>query len=171
LFESLPIRDPHGFILDEAEETRLDPFHLLRYYEFIQNGDYIELTHRASETYQLNFRLRYNDSRQQFVNTELNKLTAFKNCQIIRNAGGAIRPTPLIQELNKYLLPGVIICPITNAAAVFQLNRQGITSHPIIIVCNDGDKEYRFFAGLSGILTMAMKFKQLRLPDDEVFIA
>ena len=171
LFESLPIRDPHGFLLDEAEETRLDPFHLLRYYEFIQNGDYIELTHRASETYQLNFRLRYNDSRQQFVNTELNKLTAFKNCQIIRNAGGAIRPTPLIQELNKYLLPGVIICPITNAAAVFQLNRQGITSHPIIIVCNDGDKEYRFFAGLSGILTMAMKFKQLRLPDDEVFIA
>ncbi|MTJ09711.1 MULTISPECIES: type I-D CRISPR-associated helicase Cas3' [unclassified Anabaena] len=171
LFESLPIRDPHGFLLDESEETRLDPFHLLRYYEFVQNGDYIELTHRASETYQLSFRLRYYDKWQEFLNTELNKLTAFKNCQITRSAGGAIRPTPLIQELNRHLLPGVIICPVTNAAAIFQLNRQGIISYPINIVCNDADKEYRFFAGLSGILTMAMKCKQLRLPDDEVFIA
>ncbi|BAZ29220.1 DEAD/DEAH box helicase domain-containing protein [Cylindrospermum sp. NIES-4074] len=171
LFESLHIRDIHGFLLDESEETRLDPFHLLRYYEFVQNGDYIELTHRANETYQLSFRLRYHDKWQEFVNTELNKLTAFKNCQIIRSAGGAIRPTPLIQALNKYLLPGVIICPRTNAAVIFQLNKQGITSYPITIVCNDVAKEYRLFAGLSGILTIAMKFKQLRLPDDEVFIA
>ncbi|MDZ8070462.1 MAG: type I-D CRISPR-associated helicase Cas3' [Nostoc sp. DedQUE08] len=171
LFESLSIRDPHGFILDESEETRLDPFHLLRYYEFIQNGDYIEVTSRALETYQLSFRLRYTDNWQEFISTELNKLTAFKNCQIIRSAGGAIRPTPLIQALNKHLLPGVIICPITNAAVIFQLNKQGIISYPIIIDCNDMEKEYRFFTGLSGILTMAMKFKQLRLPDDEVFIA
>ncbi|MDZ7992638.1 MAG: type I-D CRISPR-associated helicase Cas3' [Nostoc sp. EfeVER01] len=171
LFESLSIRDPHGFILDESEETRLDPFHLLRYYEFIQNGDYIEVTSRATETYQLSFRLRYIDNWQNFISTELNKLTAFKNCQIIRSAGGAIRPTPLIQALNKHLLPGVIICPRTNAAVVFQLSKQGITSYPITIVCNDMEKEYRFFTGLSGILTMAMKFKQLRLPDDEVFIA
>ncbi|MEA5582062.1 type I-D CRISPR-associated helicase Cas3' [Nodularia harveyana UHCC-0300] len=170
LFESLPIRDPHGFLLDESEETRLDPFHLLRYYEFIQNGDYIEVTSRASETYQLSFRLRYHDNWQDFISTQLNKLTAFKNCQIIRSAGGAIRPTPLIQALNKYLLPGVIICPRTNASVIFQLNKQGITSYPIIIVCDDAEKEYRFFAGLSGILIMAMKFKQLRLPDDEVFI-
>ncbi|MDZ8035431.1 type I-D CRISPR-associated helicase Cas3' [Nostoc sp. DedSLP04] len=171
LFESLSIRDPHGFILDESEETRLDPFHLLRYYEFIQNGDYIEVTSRALETYQLSFRLRYTDNWQEFISTELNKLTAFKNCQIIRSAGGAIRPTPLIQALNKHLLPGVIICPITNAAVIFQLNKQVIISYPIIIDCNDMEKEYRFFTGLSGILTMAMKFKQLRLPDDEVFIA
>ncbi|MFN6465898.1 MAG: type I-D CRISPR-associated helicase Cas3' [Nostoc sp. DedVER02] len=171
LFESLSICDPHGFILDESEETRLDPFHLLRYYEFIQNGDYIEVTSRATETYQLSFRLRYTDNWQEFISTELNKLTAFKNCQIIRSAGGAIRPTPLIQALNRHLLPGVIICPRTNAAVIFQLNKQGIVSYPIIIDCNDMEKEYRFFTGLSGILTMAMKFKQLRLPDDEVFIA
>ncbi|MEH2198703.1 type I-D CRISPR-associated helicase Cas3' [Nostoc sp.] len=171
LFESLSIRDPHGFILDESEETKLDPFHLLRYYEFIQNGDYIEVTSRATETYELSFRLRYTDNWQDFISTELNKLTAFKNCQIIRSAGGAIRPTPLIQALNKHLLPGVIICPRTNAAVIFQLNKQGIISYPITIVCNDMEKEYRFFTGLSAILTMAMKFKQLRLPDDEVFIA
>ncbi|WP_413174227.1 type I-D CRISPR-associated helicase Cas3' [Anabaena azotica] len=171
LFESLPIRDPRGFLLDESEETQLDPFHLLRYYEFVQNGDYIELTHRASETYQLSFRLRYHDRWQEFVNTELNKLTAFKDCHITRSAGGAIRPTPLIQALNKFLLPGVIICPINNAAVIFQLKKQGIISYPITIVCDDLEKEYTFFAGLSGILTMAMKFKQLRLPDDEVFIA
>ncbi|MEH2373548.1 type I-D CRISPR-associated helicase Cas3' [Nostoc sp.] len=171
LFESLSIRDPHGFVLDESEETKLDPFHLLRYYEFIQNGDYIEVTSRATETYQLTFRLRYTDNWQDFISTELNKLTAFKNCQIIRSAGGAIRPTPLIQALNKHLLPGVIICPRTNAAVIFQLNKQGIISYPITIVCNDMEKEYRFFTGLSAILTMAMKFKQLRLPDDEVFIA
>ncbi|MEH2115567.1 hypothetical protein [Nostoc sp.] len=170
LFESLSIRDPHGFILDESEETKLDPFHLLRYYEFIQNGDYIEVTSRAAENYELSFRLRYNDNWQEFISTELNKLTAFKNCQIIRSAGGAIRPTPLIQALNKYLLPGVIICPRTNAAVIFQLNKQGIISYPITIVWNDMEKEYRLFSGLSGILTMAMKFKQLRLPDDEVFI-
>ncbi|PMB48795.1 type I-D CRISPR-associated helicase Cas3' [Fischerella thermalis CCMEE 5201] len=171
LFESLPIRDPHGFLLDESEETRLDPFHLLRYYEFAQNGDYIEVTSRATETYQLSFRLRYHDTWQEFISTQLNKLTAFKNSQIIRSAGGAIHPTPLIQALSKHLLPGVIICPRTNASVIFQLNRQGITSYPITIICNDAEKEYRFFAGLSGILTMAMKFKQLRLPDDEVFIA
>jgi CRISPR-associated endonuclease/helicase Cas3 len=171
LFESLSIRDPHGFILDESDETRLDPFHLLRYYEFVQNDDYVEVTSRATETYQLSFRLHYTDTWQEFISTEINKLTAFKSCQIIRSAGGAIRPTPLIQALNKYLLPGVIICPRTNAAVIFQLNKQGITSYPITIVCNDVEKEYRLFAGLSGILTIAMKFKQLRLPDDEVFIA
>jgi CRISPR-associated endonuclease/helicase Cas3 len=171
LFDSLLIRDPHGFILDESEETRLDPFHLLRYYEFVQNGDYVEVTQRAKEPYQLSFRLRYHDTWQSFVNTELNKLTAFKNCHITRSIGGAIRNTPLIQALNKSLLPGVITCPIKNASVIFKLNKQGIISYPITIVANDVEKEYKFFAGLSGILTMAMKFRQLRLPDDEIFIA
>lgn len=171
LFESLPIRDPHGFLLDESDETRLEPFHPLRYYEFIQSGDYIELTQRANEIYQLRFRLRYPDSWQQFVDIEINKLNAFKDCQISRGIGGAVRPTPLIQALNKYLLPGVIICPITNASIIYLLGKQGIISYPITIVCNDTEKECRFFAGLSGILAIAMKLKQLRLPDDEIFIA
>lgn len=171
LFESLPIRDPHNLVTDESEETQLDPFHLLRYYEFAQNGDFIEIISRAIETYKLSFRMRYRGSRQEFVNTELNKLTAFQNCTVIRSIGEAVRPTPELQALSKYLLPGVIICSRTNAAAIFQLHKQGIISYPITIVCNDGERQYEFLAGLSGILTMAMKFKQLRLPDDEVFIA
>lgn len=170
LFESLPIRDPYNLVTDESEETRLDPFHLLRYYEFERNGDFIEIKSRATETYKLSFRMRYLDSRQEFVNTELNKLTAFRNCTVIRGIGEALRPTPELQALSKHLLPGVIICPKTNAATLFQLRKQGIVSYPINIVCNDGERIYEFLAGLSGILTMAMKFKQLRLPDDEVFI-
>ncbi len=171
LFESLPIIDPHNLVTDESQETQLDPFHLLRYYEFAENGNLIEIISRGTETYQLSFRMRYPGSRQEFVNTELNKLTAFKNCRVIRSIGEAIRPTPELQALSKYLLPGVIICSRSNAAALFQLHKQGIVSYPITIVCDDDERQYEFLAGLSGILTMAMKFKQLRLPDDEVFIA
>lgn len=171
LFESLPIRDPYNLVTDESEETQLDPFHLLRYYEFAQNGDFIEIKSRATETYKLSFRMRYYGSRQEFTNTELNKLTAFKNCHIVRSIGEAIRPTPELQALSKHLLPGVIICPRINATALFQLHKQGIVSYPITIVCDDGDRQYEFLAGLSGILTMAMKSRQLRLPDDEVLIA
>ena len=171
LFDSLLIRDPYGFLLDESEETKLDPIHLLRYYEFALNDEVIEVTARSKETYQLSFRLSYHDDWQEFVNTELNKLTAFRNCRIERKIGEAISPTPLLKVLEKHLLPGVIICPRTNAAVLFQLHKQGIISYPITIACNNAEKEYRFLAGLSGILTMAMKFKQLRLPDDEIFIA
>lgn len=171
LFESLPIRDPHNLVTDESEETQLDPFHLLRYYEFVQNDNAIEILSRAKKPYKLSFRMRYHDLRQEFINTQLNKLTAFKNCTVIRSIGEAIRPTPELQVLSKHLLPGVIICPRNNAAVIFQLRKKGIISYPINIVCNDGEKQYEFLAGLSGILTIAMKFKQLRLPDDEVFIA
>ncbi|BAY17195.1 DEAD/DEAH box helicase domain-containing protein [Anabaenopsis circularis NIES-21] len=171
LFETLPIRDPYNLVTDESEETQLDPFHLLRYYEFAQNGDLIEIKNRATETYKLSFRMRYCGSRQKFANTQLNKLTAFKNCHIVRSIAEAIRPTPELKALSKHLLPGVIICPRTNATALFQLHKQGIVSYPITIACDDGDRQYEFLAGLSGILTMAMKYNQLRLPDDEVFIA
>ncbi|MBD2679446.1 MULTISPECIES: type I-D CRISPR-associated helicase Cas3' [Nostoc] len=171
LFESLPIRDPYNLVTDESEETQLDPFHLLRYYEFAQNGDFIEIKSRATETYKLSFRMRYCGSRQEFANTEINKLTAFKNCRVVRSIGESIQPTTALQALSKHLLPGVIICPRTNAAALFQLHKQGIFSYTITIACDDGDRQYEFLAGLSGILTMAMKYNQLRLPDDEVFIA
>lgn len=171
LFDTLPIRDPHGFILDESEETQLDPFHLLRYYEFFQKGEFIEIQSRAKEIYNISFRMHYPDSKREFANTELNKLTAFPNCQVIRSIGGAVRPTPALQMLSKYLLPGVIICHRTNAAVIFQLRKQGIISYPITIVCNDGEREYQFLTGLSGILTIGMKLKQLQLPDDEVLIA
>ncbi|MBD2268675.1 type I-D CRISPR-associated helicase Cas3' [Anabaena sp. FACHB-1391] len=171
LFDTLPIRDTRGFILDESEETQLDPFHLLRYYEFFQNGEVIEIQSRAKEIYNISFRMRYPDSKREFASTEINKLTAFPNCQVVRKIGDAIRPTPALQMLSKYLLPGVIICPIANAAVIFQLRKQGIISYPITIVCNDGEREYQFLTGLSGILTIAMKLKQLQLPDDEVLIA
>ena len=72
---------------------------------------------------------------------------------------------------NNILLPGVIVCGVKNAAAIFQLRKQGIVSYPMVIACDDAEKDhYRFLPGLAGILTMAMKSKQLRLPDDEPFI-
>jgi CRISPR-associated endonuclease/helicase Cas3 len=171
LFESLPIRDPQGLLLDDSEETILDPLHLLRYYEFAEDGEFVVVTARAKVTYELSFRLRYHDNWQDFVNKELNKLTAFPNCRIERRQGGAIAPTPLLKVLDKHLLPGVIICPIANAGAIYQLRKEGIVSYPIVIACNDIQKEFKFLPGLAGILTMAMKSKQLRLPDDEPFIA
>lgn len=171
LFETLSISDPNGLLLDESDETALDPIHLLRYYDFVQNGKFIEVTDRAKSIYELSFRLRYPNSWQEFVNTELNKLSAFKNCWIERRQGGALVPTPLLKELEKHLLPGVIICPITNAAAIYQLRKEGIGSYPITIACDDVQKEYTFLPGLAGILTIAMKSKQLRLPDDQPFIA
>lgn len=171
LFESIPIRDPLGLLLDESQETYLDPIHLLRNYEFAKNDEVIEITGRAKATYEVSFRLRYRGSCQEFANQGLNKLTAFPNCQIKRSQGGAIAPTPLLKELEKHLLPGVIICPIANAAAIYQLQKARIMSYPIVIVGDDREKEYRFLPGLAGILTMAMKSKQLRLPDDEPLIA
>jgi CRISPR-associated endonuclease/helicase Cas3 len=171
LFENIKICDPHGFLLDESEETILDPIHLLRYYEFERRDGLIKITARAVTSYDLFFRLRYNDNWQNFVNTQLNKLTAFKNVQIIRQVGGATRPTPLLKELEKKLFPGVVICPRTNQAAIIQLRKEGVPSYLITVECNDASKEYAILPGLSGILALAMKFSQLRLPDDEFFIA
>jgi CRISPR-associated endonuclease/helicase Cas3 len=160
LFESLPIRDPQGLLLDDSEETILDPIHLLRYYEFAKDGEFVVVTARAEVTYELSFRLRYRDNWQDFVNKELNKLTAFPNCRIERRLGDAIAPTPLLKVLDKHLLPGVIICPIANAGAIYQLRKKGIVSYPIVIACNDIRKN-SVLPGLAGILTMAMKSKQL----------
>ncbi|MBW4603564.1 MAG: type I-D CRISPR-associated helicase Cas3' [Calothrix sp. FI2-JRJ7] len=171
LFESLNIYDPHGLLLDELDETILDPIHLLRYYEFGQKDELIQVTARAAEIYEISFRLRYHGELQDFVNTQLNKLTAFRNCHIIRRLEGAVSPTPLLKELEKSLLPGVIICPTANAAVVFQLRKLGVISYPIKLECNDFSRDYIILPGLSGILTLAMKYKQLKLPDNECFIA
>ncbi len=171
LFDNLEIHDPHGLLLDELDKTILDPIHLLRYYEFAREDEFIQVISRAEDIYEIGFRLRYHDTSQDFVNTQLNKLTAFKNMQIKREVGGATRPTPLLKELEKDLFPGIIICPRANAAAIFQLRKQGISSYPITIECDDASKEYAILPGISGILAIAMKFKQLRLPDDECFIA
>ncbi|NJN12758.1 MAG: type I-D CRISPR-associated helicase Cas3' [Richelia sp. RM1_1_1] len=171
LFDNLQIYDPHGLLLDESEKTILDPIHLLRYYEFERQDEGIIVHSRAKDIYEITFRLNYHDSSQDFVNTQLNKLTAFKNIQIKRQVGGATRPTPLLKQLEKDFFPGIIVCPRTNAAAIFQLRKEGISYYPITIDCDDGSKEYVILTGLSGILAIAMKFKQLKLPDDECFIA
>jgi CRISPR-associated endonuclease/helicase Cas3 len=169
LFGSLKIKDPIGLLLDEAEETQLDPIHLLRYYEFATRGDEIEITNRAEPAYQLNFRWRYVGSRQEFLNTQLNKLNALEHCQIERKRGDAIAPTPLIKRLETSLLPGVIICPITNAAAYYKLRKERIMSYPITVSGNDFEKEYAFLPGLAGILTVAMNNVKIRLMDEEDF--
>ena len=83
---------------------------------------------------------------------------------------GVISPTPLLKVLEKNLLPGVIICPRANAAAIYLLRKEGIVSYPIVVACHDTQKEYVLLPGLAGILTIAMKSKQLRLPDDEPLI-
>lgn len=171
LFENLKIYDPQGLLLDELEETILDPIHLLRYYEFKQKDELIEVIGRSSNTYDISFRLRYHGSHQDFVNTKLNKLTAFEKCKIVRGLQGAIHPTALLGELEKQLFPGVIICPRTNATVIYLLRKEGIVSYPIKVECDDLGKDYIILPGLSGILTLAMKFKQLQLPDDECFIA
>ncbi|PHV64108.1 type I-D CRISPR-associated helicase Cas3' [Cyanobacterium aponinum] len=169
LFESLLIKDPHNFLVDEVDETILDPIHLLRYYEFINNGDYIEITSRAKDIYQLNFSLRYFGTNEEFKNNELNKLTAWKNCRIARTLGSAIAPTPLIEKLEKKLIPGVIISTAINQGIIIQLRKQGLISYPINVRCKDISKEYTFFPTLSGILTIIMAGFRLSLPDKEDF--
>lgn len=169
LFETLKIKDPKGFLLDDSEETVLDAFHLLRYYEFMENGEFLEITHRADLIYELSFHLVHHHTAEDFKNNEINRLTAFSNCRIQRTLGGAIYPTPLLKQLEKDLLPGVIIATIPNQSLLFQLRKQGIYSYPITVSCDDFEKNYTFLPGLSGILAIAMYGVRIQLPDDEDF--
>ncbi len=169
LFESLGVRDPKGFVLDLSEETSIDPIHLLRYYEFGANGEETEIIERAEPPYQISFRLRYHGDRLCFL-SQMNKLKAFENCRIERRRDNAIAPTPLLKKLEKELIPGVIICQITNASAYYRLRQERIPAYPITISGNDFEREYTFLVGLSGILTLAMCGLRLKLPDDNDFL-
>jgi CRISPR-associated endonuclease/helicase Cas3 len=169
LFENVKIYDPKGFLLDESEKTILDPIHLLRYYEFDRDRDRIEIIDRAKETYQLEFSLRFIGTAEEFKNTKLNQLTAWENCYITRKLGNAIAPTALLSEIEKQLIPGVIISAISNQGIIIQLRKQGIASFPITVSCNDFEKQYNFFPSLSGILAIAMCGRSLKLPDGEDF--
>ena len=169
LFESLNIRDPKGFLLDESDETVLEPFHLLRFYEFVEAGEFVELIRRAQNIYQLSFYMRYNGTAEDFKNHELNKLTAWENCRIERRINEAVSPTPLLKQLEKKLLPGVIINKTANMWIIIQLQRKGVSSYPIFISCNDFEKEYTFFPGLTGILSIAMYGRAIKLEDGEDF--
>lgn len=169
LFESLCIRDPKGFLLDLSEETQLDPIHLLRNYEFVSDCGEIVIVDRAKETYELSFYLRYYGRAEDFVNTQLNKLTAFQQCQIRRQLKGAAFPTPLLKELEKSWLSGVVVSEMANQGVIFRLRKQGIESYPISVVCNDAKRTYRIFPGLAGIMTAAMNGIKIRLMDEEEF--
>ena len=169
LFENLGISDPKGLILDYSEETELDPIHLLRHYEFIARGSEIEITKRANPPYTISFSWRFHGSRQDFLNTQINKLTVLKDCNIHRMLDGAIFPTPLLKSLEKELLSGVIICPIASASAYFTLRKMRIVAYPITVRGDDFEKEYAFLPALSGILTAAMAGVKIRLMDEENF--
>ena len=169
LFGNLHIYDPRGFLLDQCEETELDPIHLLRNYEFASRGETIEITGRAQSIYELTFHFRHDGDWDSFKRDNLNKLTAFQNCRIQRTLDGAISPTPLLKELGKEWLPGVVVSTIANQGIIIRLQKQGIASYPIVIDCDDGKKNYRIFPGFSGIVTAAMNGVKIRLMDEEEF--
>jgi CRISPR-associated endonuclease/helicase Cas3 len=169
LFDSLKIRDYNNFMLDLSEETSIDPIHLLRYYEFVSSEDEIQLIDRAESPYQINLRLRFRGSKLDFSN-HMNKLMAFENCKIERRRDNVLCPTPLVKQLEKELIPGVIICPIKNAVVYYQIRKEQIPVYLIEVSGNDFEKEYAFLTGMSGILTIAMYEKRLRLPDNEIFL-
>jgi CRISPR-associated endonuclease/helicase Cas3 len=169
LFENLHIRDPKGLLLDLSDETELDPIHLLRNYEFVSSNGIIEVTTRAKDTYELNFKFNYDGDWEQFKNKQINKLSAFENCRIERRIKGAISPTPLLSELEKKFLPGVIVSTIANQGIIIRLRKQGIASYPICVNCSDIKKDnYTIFPGFAGILAAAMNIK-IRLMDEEDF--
>jgi CRISPR-associated endonuclease/helicase Cas3 len=169
LFESIHIRDPHGLLLNQAEETELDPIHLLRNYEFGSNGDVIEVIERAQSVYELTFHCRYDGDAEGFTQTKLNKLTAFENCRIYREIGGALSPTPLLKALEKQWLSGVVVSTVANQGTIIHLRKQGIASYPITVNCNDAKKSYTIFPGFAGIVTAALNGIKLRLMDEEDF--
>jgi CRISPR-associated endonuclease/helicase Cas3 len=169
LFESLCIRDPKGLLLDLSEETQLDPIHLLRNYEFVHDNSEVIITNRSKETYELSFHLRYHDQSSHFAQTCLNKLTAFQRCQIRRQLKGVVVPTPLLKELEKSWLPGVVVSETANQGVIFRLSKQSIVSFPFSVTCDDLKKNYRIFPGLAGIMTAAMNGIKIRLMDEEEF--
>jgi CRISPR-associated endonuclease/helicase Cas3 len=171
LFENVHIRDPKGFLLDRADETELDPIHLLRNYEFVSNSNTIELTERAKAVYEIKFNLNYDGDLEEFKWKKLNKLSAFENCRIERRMSGSIAPTPLLSALEKQWLPGVIVSTTANQGAINRLQKQGIISYPICVNCSDVKKDtYTIFIGFSGIITAAMeKNFKIRLMDEEEF--
>ncbi|QQE67647.1 type I-D CRISPR-associated helicase Cas3' (plasmid) [Leptolyngbya sp. BL0902] len=175
LFDSLTIYDPHNFLLDKIGETDLDPFHLLRFYEFISDNLRIEIYSRAEETYQLSFTLNV-ETLSHFEATQLGKLWAYPNLSVRRTSGGAVRPTklpvPLEKILRDSLIPGVIVKEHGQAKwAIIKLKRQGLDCYPIHVSSHDSpsSKEYLFFPSLSGILALAAAGVALQSPDNEEF--
>lgn len=175
LFESLTIYDPNHFLLDDVGETDLDPFHLLRFYEFVSDNDRVELSARVKETYSLSFKLEV-DTLSGFEATQLGKLWAYEELSVRRTSGGAVRPTklppPLEKALRETLIPGVVIKENSgNRWAIIKLKKQGLECYPIYVSGCDSStpKEYLFFPSLSGLLAIATAGVALQSPDNEEF--
>lgn len=171
LFESLKIQDPHKLLLDEAGEAIIDPIHLLRFYEFESDGNQIIAVGRAEQPYSLAFSLHV-DSLEEFENNYLCRLFAFENCSIKRMISGATRPTALIKEIEKNLIPGVVIKEHSkNRWHIMKLRKQGLECYPIRVSAFDSPniREYLFFPSLFGILAIATAGVALRSPDNEEF--
>ncbi len=172
LFENIKVKDPHKLLLDEVGETILDPIHLLRFYEFVSDGDQIIVTSRVERPYSLIFTLKV-ESIEEFENNYLAKLFAFKDCSIQRKLDGATRPTALIKAIEKQLIPGVVVKEHSkNCWAIIKLRKQGLECYPIHISGYDSPKpkEYLLFPSLSGILAIAAAGIALRCPDNEEFL-
>lgn len=175
LFKNIKVRDPHYLLLDEIGETNLDPIHLLRYLEFESDDDLLVLIARAEQAYNLTFSLSVEDL-EDFNNTMLCKLYAFKNCTIKRSQGGSVRPTEFSESLKEAiqstLMPGVIVKEHSkNRWAIAKLKKQGLDCYPILVSDYSSPKsiEYTFFPSLSGILAIASAGVALKCPDNEDF--
>jgi CRISPR-associated endonuclease/helicase Cas3 len=169
LFENIQIRDPNNLLLDISDETELDPIHLLRYYEFIQKNDIVELIARPATPYELSFHLNYDGSEDEFKHLKLNRLTAFQNCTVQRGQQGAIAPTQLLTALKKEWIAGVITPTMVNQGIIFYLRKQGVDSYPITVKGINFSKSYTLFTGISAIMTAAMNGIKIRLMDEEDF--
>jgi CRISPR-associated endonuclease/helicase Cas3 len=175
LFDNLVVYDPHNFLLDEIGETNLDPFHLLRFYEFVSDDSHVEVSARVKETYQLNFTLEV-ETLSNFEATQIGKLWAYPKLSVRRTSGGAVRPTklpaPLEKALRDNLIPGVIVKEHSeNRWTIIKLRKQGLECYPIHVSGYDSanPKEYLFFPSLSGILAIAAAGFSLQSPDNEEF--
>lgn len=176
LFDSLTVYDPHKFLLDKVGKTNLEPFHLLRFYEFVSDDSRIELSARVKETYQLVFKLQVEDTLECFEATQLGRLWAYKNLEPVRKAGQSTRPTtfpePLLKAVRETLVSGVIIKEYGQTKwIIIKLKRQGLECYPIYVSGCDSltSKEYLFFPSLSGILAIAADGMALQSPDNEEF--
>ena len=175
LFENVKVIDHNYLLLDEIGETNLDPIHLLRYLEFVTDGDIINVTEFADLPYNLKFSLSVEDL-EEFNNTMLCKLYAFKNCTIKRMQGEVIYPMTLSKSLKEAiqsaLIPGVIVKEHSkNRWAIAKLKKQGLDCYPILVSDYSSSKptEYTFFPSLSGILAIAAGGVALKCPDNEDF--
>ncbi|WOD37116.1 type I-D CRISPR-associated helicase Cas3' [Nodosilinea sp. E11] len=171
LFENLKIQDPHKLLLDEAGEAIIDPIHLLRFYEFESDENHIIAVSRAEQPYSLAFSL-YVNSLEEFDNNYLCKLFAFENCSIKRMVGNVTRSTALIKEIEKNLMPGIVVKEhMNNRWVIRRLRSQGLEYYPIHVSGGDSPtpNEYLFFPSLSGILAIAAAGVALQSPDNEEF--